>query len=439
MSDIAHSTPVAPCASSPYASPPFSPPAAGGSEAASGSLSGLADINLDASSDSPALEIPPLRVVVLLCGTVGDVMPFIQMAKLMQERHGHVTRIVTHSDLREPVEKAGLRFFPLGGNAKRMAGWGPAFSLDPVIFTKLALNPATTLKLLACRDMIHGCLKACTLPDPNDSASEPWHADVIMANPMCLGHIHCAEALGIPLHMFFPNPWVATRDYPHSFSGWNYPNRPTPGVGAGYEWIRYRAHFWSYRLVDGVLWHSFLPFVNDMRAQAHLRTLRLGNFVGGTILSEAKVPFTQMWSPSLCPRPTDWPEQANVVGFFFWDQKASEVDESSKELAPLVAWLESGEKPVYIGFGSMVFDGLKCAATRAPSLCSWTADAACCLLLAACSTPPRSPLLLLFLLLRIPPTRKDGSNDRRGSTRHWRARAHADRYHRRHTRADQPG
>ena len=77
---------------------------------------------------------------------------------------------------------------------------------------------------LVCRAMIGGCLGACTSPDPNDPHHEPFHADVIMANPMCLGHIHCAEALGVPLHLFFPNPWVATQEYPHSFSGWHYPS-----------------------------------------------------------------------------------------------------------------------------------------------------------------------------------------------------------------------
>ena len=336
-------------------SPPMSPPAAsiGGADA---------QLGIDAEV-CPELEIPPLRVAVLLAGTIGDVMPFIQLAKIMKERYGHVTRICSHGDLRRPVEEAGLRFYPLGGNAKEMAGWGPTFSLQPKILLKLALNPATSKKLIRMRAVLRSCLKACTEPDPADPSQEPFHADVLMANPMCLGHIHCAEALGIPLHLFFPNPWVATRDYPHSFSGWGYPNKPTPpeAPGPGFTWTKSAAHFVSYRLVDSVLWHTFLAFTNDLRATARLRTLRVGNFIGGTILDEAQVPFSQMWSPSLSPRPSDWPAHCDVVGFFFWDQKASEVDESSRELAPLVAWLREGPKPVYIGFGSMVFNGLKTA------------------------------------------------------------------------------
>jgi hypothetical protein len=29
-------------------------------------------------------------------------------------------------------------------------------------------------------------------------------ADAIISNPVCYAHIHCAEALGVPLHLMFP-------------------------------------------------------------------------------------------------------------------------------------------------------------------------------------------------------------------------------------------
>ena len=340
----------------------------------------------DSEASVPELEVPPMRVVVLLSGTQGDVMPFIQMAHMMAERHGHIVRIASHDDLRGVVEKAGLRFFPMKGNARQMAGWGPSFSLHIPTLLNLMINPATTTKMIVIRQIILATIRACTEPDPADPNAEPFHADCIMANPMSFGHIHCAEALGVPLHLFFPNPWVATEDvrrpprllpprpplrlvltrcaakccaqYPHSFSGWDYPCTATPGTSNGFAWVRKPAHRWSYRVIDFFLWHAFLPAFNELRASCGLRTLRLG-FAATTVVRDQCVPFSQMWSPSLCPRPADWPSQARVVGFFFWDQKAAEVDESSPELAPLMAWLAQGEKPIYIGFGSMVFNGVK--------------------------------------------------------------------------------
>jgi hypothetical protein len=32
---------------------------------------------------------------------------------------------------------------------------------------------------------------------------KPFVADAIIANPPSFGHIHCAEKLGIPIHMMF--------------------------------------------------------------------------------------------------------------------------------------------------------------------------------------------------------------------------------------------
>jgi len=281
----------------------------------------------------PELDVPPMRIVMMVVGTAGDIMPLIDLAHKMRERYGHVVRICSHDDLRAPVEAAGLRYFSLTSTAHRMAGWGPSFSLQPLTLIKLALNMTDPLyrKLYVIRKIILHTIKACTEPDPMDAEGEPFHADAIIANPMAFGHVHCAEALSVPLHMFFPNPWVATREYPHSFSGWRWPWRATPGRGLGYEWVKHRQHFLSYRLVDLVLMYTFFPYINELRARCGLRTIRFGTFVGGPGVPFLNVPFTQMWSESLSARPSDWPAYVKIAGFMFWDQKATQVDEASPE------------------------------------------------------------------------------------------------------------
>lgn len=35
-----------------------------------------------------------------------------------------------------------------------------------------------------------------------------FKADVIISNPVTYGHVHCAEALGIPLHLMFPQVYI---------------------------------------------------------------------------------------------------------------------------------------------------------------------------------------------------------------------------------------
>ena len=49
--------------------------------------------------------------------------------------------------------------------------------------------------------MLEGCWKACYLPD--ETTAEPFAADAIISNPPAFAHVHCAEALGVPLLLSF--------------------------------------------------------------------------------------------------------------------------------------------------------------------------------------------------------------------------------------------
>ncbi len=53
-------------------------------------------------------------------------------------------------------------------------------------------------------EIIASAWRACLEPDPQDDAAKPFAADVIISNPVTYAHCHCAEALGIPLHLMFP-------------------------------------------------------------------------------------------------------------------------------------------------------------------------------------------------------------------------------------------
>ncbi len=52
--------------------------------------------------------------------------------------------------------------------------------------------------------------RACTEADPDRPDAPAFRADVIVANPPSYGHLHCAEALHVPLHMIFTMPWSPT-------------------------------------------------------------------------------------------------------------------------------------------------------------------------------------------------------------------------------------
>lgn len=55
-------------------------------------------------------------------GTQGDVQPFLVVGKLLQ-KNGHRVRLATHELYRPLVRDAGLEFYPLGGDPKKLSAF----------------------------------------------------------------------------------------------------------------------------------------------------------------------------------------------------------------------------------------------------------------------------------------------------------------------------
>lgn len=91
--------------------------------------------------------------------------------------------------------------------------------------------------------MLKGCWRSCIEPDEDSGA--PFVANAIIANPVGFAHIHCAQALSIPLHTLFTMPWSPTRAFPHPLA--NLTNASTdPKIG----------NYLSYGLVQALTWQG---------------------------------------------------------------------------------------------------------------------------------------------------------------------------------------
>ncbi|XP_031740063.1 sterol 3-beta-glucosyltransferase UGT80A2 isoform X2 [Cucumis sativus] len=266
--------------------------------------------------------IPPLQIVMLIVGTRGDVQPFVSIGKRLQE-HGHRVRLATHANFKDFVLSTGLEFFPLGGDAKVLA--------DYMVKNKGFL-PSGPSEIHAQRnhlkDIIFSLLPACQDDDPESKI--PFKADAIIANPPAYGHTQVAEALKLPLHVFFTMPWTPTSDFPH------------PLAHVKHQ-MGYRL---SYNIVDTLIWLGIRDIINSFRKKK--LKLRRISYLSGHYSSLPEVPYGYIWSPHLIPKPKDWGSKIDVVGFCFLDLASNYQPPNS-----LVEWIEAGERPIYIGFGSL--------------------------------------------------------------------------------------
>ncbi|XP_073017493.1 sterol 3-beta-glucosyltransferase UGT80A2-like isoform X6 [Primulina eburnea] len=266
--------------------------------------------------------LPPLQIVMLIVGTRGDVQPFIAIGKRLQD-DGHRVRLATHSNFKEFVMAAGLEFYPLGGDPKVLA----AYMVKNKGF--LPSEPSEIhLQRSQIKEIIFSLLPACTSPDPDTNIS--FKVDAIIANPPAYGHTHVAEALKVPLHIFFTMPWTPTSEFPHPLS------RVRQPVG----------NRLSYQIVDALIWLGIRDMINEFRKKK--LKLRPMTYLSGSYNSSSAVPYGYIWSPHLVPKPKDWGSKIDVVGFCFLELASSYEPPES-----LLKWLEDKEKPIYIGFGSL--------------------------------------------------------------------------------------
>lgn len=143
---------------------------------------------------------PYMNIVIHVVGSRGDVQPFLALARVLQQIHGHRVRLATHPKFESFIEKAGVEFFSIGGDPEELMDYmvkNP--SLMPSV--EALLNGDVSRKREFMGDIAQGCWRSCIEPDAK--SGRPFVADAIIANPPSFAHIHCAERLGIPLHLMF--------------------------------------------------------------------------------------------------------------------------------------------------------------------------------------------------------------------------------------------
>ncbi len=262
-----------------------------------------------------------MRITIFAAGSRGDIQPCIALGRGLQ-RAGHRVSLAAPADFAGFVQSHGVGFRPLRGDVQRiMAG-----DTGREFMETGGGNPIRSIR--AVRTMI--------APVVMEMAEDAYAACSDAEALICLGVFSAfghsiAEALSIPTINVEPTPLLPTRAFPA-------PSWPIQRSLGGLH------NYLSGRAMLQVVWLWYQPFVNGFRQR-----LGLPRYSGGRFYRVLRsTPMLSAYSPSIIPHPPDWPESLHVTGYLFLDTLAD-----WKPPSELSAFLEAGDRPVYIGFGSM--------------------------------------------------------------------------------------
>ena len=158
-------------------------------------------------------------------------------------------------------------------------------------------------------------------------------AEAIIYKSSWIPFYSIAAKLGVPSASAMFMPLTRTRSFPSFLIG----NGKDRGA-------MINSLIW--RITEQFIWQVSRNFDNKMRNE--LLDLPRLPLWGPSARQLERTPLFYAYSPTVIPRPADWPDRIHVTGFWFSDPPPGWMPP-----ADLVAFLESGPPPVYVGFGSM--------------------------------------------------------------------------------------
>ena len=295
-----------------------------------------------------------MNITLVTIGSRGDVQPYVALGVGLK-RAGHDVRIATHASFQSVIQKHSLDFTELPGDPRALveSDAGQAWldtGTNALAFARrmAALLQPLTLDAATC------CLQACR------------DADLVLYS--MLGWLvthHVTEKLGIPALPAYLQPVTPTREF-HLMG-----TRSRSRVGG-------ITNLMMYRVGEQLYWMCFRRPLNTVRREVlGLPPMPLR----APYASERRKghPVLYGYSPTLLPKPHDWPDSVHVTGAWFL-----EPDPDWRPSPELTDFLNAGAAPVYVGFGSMharnateqtrsVVDALTRAGQRGVLLTGWGA------------------------------------------------------------------
>ncbi|MBS4009354.1 MAG: glycosyltransferase family 1 protein [Roseovarius sp.] len=256
-----------------------------------------------------------MRVAIHTLGTRGDVQPYLALARGFRAK-GHEVLLIAPVQFAEAAGAEDLVFAPL-----------PSEFLDLLdtpeikdVLGRSGTGFGAGFKLIKYyRHLMRSLLEA------EWEAAQAFRPDVILYHPKALGAPHIAVKLGVPVFLASPLPgFTPTAAFPT-------PILPVRSLGP------------LNRMSHALMIHGgSVLFASTLR---NWREHTLGLPARGKPAAHAGTLYG--YSPRVVPKPMDWGRDVVVAGYWFLDTQDWQPD------ADLANFLNVGEAPIYVGFGSM--------------------------------------------------------------------------------------
>jgi sterol 3beta-glucosyltransferase len=262
-----------------------------------------------------------MKITVFAAGSRGDIQPCVALSRALQAA-GYGVSLAAPADFAEFVQAHGVHCSPLRGDVQKiMAGeTGRRYMQTGRSNPISSIRAMRTMLAPVVGQMVEDLYDAC----------RDAQALICLGVFGAFGH-SIAEALRLPLIFVEPTPLLPTRAFPAA--GWP--------IQADLGGLHNRL---SGVAMLNVIWQWYRPFVNDFRRGLGLPAYSASGFVRDL----SATPLLGAYSPRVIPPPSDWPDTARIVGYFWLD-----TADGWQPPQALQAFLDGGDPPVYVGFGSM--------------------------------------------------------------------------------------
>lgn len=264
-----------------------------------------------------------MRIAIIASRSRGDVEPYLALGKGLVQA-GNLVRFVTYRNYEALVKTHGLEFWPVEGNVQDVAQSAEMKEL---------LERGNFLAIMSHmgKEAERGSI---SLAQAGLAACQG--TDLILAG---VGGLFVGLALAEKLRL----PFVQAPHIPFTPTS-AYPSFVVPELPV---WLGGAVNRASYYVAQQVMWQTLRKA--DGRARREVLDLPPASFWGPYRSDHLRhSPILYGCSPSVIPPPSDWGQQVHVTGYWFLDPPADWSPPPD-----LVAFLEAGPPPIYIGFGSM--------------------------------------------------------------------------------------